>query len=80
MEAKEIASILKHLEPDRGNRYAPRSVQQKGEAAHAHWRQTCVAFASKLHPPATHPQEHAAFLTACGCGDVLRDAVRRIHT
>lgn len=40
-----LADTLKALRPDRGNRYAPRGVRTKGEAAFDQWQETIDALA-----------------------------------
>jgi hypothetical protein len=61
----EVASLLRVAEPDRGNRYAPRSVQTKGEARHQGWIETCRLFATAFGLLA-HSQERELFLARCG--------------
>ncbi len=67
-EIKAIAETLASLEPDRGNRYATRTVQTKGEAAHEQWRRTCNTLATTILPDG-RPSDPArvAFLAACHC-------------
>ncbi len=43
-----LARELRMLCPDRGNRYAPRSVRTKGAAAYAQWESTVAALANWL--------------------------------
>lgn len=66
--ARAVADTLRALMPDRGNRYAPRSVRTKGEAQAHLWRATCRALASELSlvPSA----QRAAFLRECGLEEV----------
>jgi hypothetical protein len=67
-EIATIAAVLRSLEPDRGNRYAPPSVQTKGHAAHRQWRATCNTLATAILVDGRKGSaERDTFLTACGC-------------
>lgn len=60
-----LAGALRSVKPDRGNKYAPRSVQSAGGAAHAQWLVTigAVATACAQFNPAFQRER---FLRACG--------------
>lgn len=57
-----IAEILRMIEPDTGNRFAPRSIQTKGAAAHRQWERTVRALAYRVGGP----RARARFIKACG--------------
>lgn len=60
-----VAELLSGLEPDRGNRYAPRSVQTKGKAAHEQWTTTCRCMATAFGFARGSP-DRSTFLARCG--------------
>jgi hypothetical protein len=60
-----IAEALASLKPDRGNRYASRTVQTKGAAAFAQWEATVRGLAFKL--ASYNPRfNFSRFYKACG--------------
>jgi hypothetical protein len=60
-----IAVALKAAQPDRGNRYAPRTLQTKGAAARTQWERDVDAVAAVF--AAGNPRfDLARFRRACG--------------
>jgi hypothetical protein len=64
-----LARELAMLRPDRGNRYASRTVQTKGEAAYAHWWGTCNALANWCHRQQAEGFDRETFLLICSGED-----------
>lgn len=62
------ADVLKSIRPDRGNRYAPRAIQIKGQSAYELWRVAVRKFAGEF--ARQNPRfDIARFLTACGADE-----------